>query len=195
VLGCGPEQAYPASRRRLHAELADRALVVSELPPGTPAFRWAFPARNRLIAALAGMTVVVEAAERSGSLITAELAADLGRDLGAVPGSPASWHSAGTNALLRDGAHVIRDARDVLDDVLGVMPAAPGPGLETDSAIGRVPADLRELYAAVASGVDTASALIPRAGDPGEVLAALTELELLGAIARRPGGRYVATAR
>src|SRR5262249_60330176 len=97
----------------------ERGLGLSELPPGTGAWGWAFPARNRIMAALAGMTVVVEAAERSGSLITADLAADLGRDLGAVPGPVSSRASAGPNGLLAGGACVIRDAQDVLDAMLG----------------------------------------------------------------------------
>ena len=90
VLGCGADVAYPAAHRSLWRRIGERGLVLSELPPGTGAWRWAFPARNRIMAALAGMTVVVEAAERSGSLITADLAADLGRDLGAVPGPVSS---------------------------------------------------------------------------------------------------------
>src|SRR6185312_15363204 len=86
VLGCGADVAYPATHRSLWRRLQERGLVLSELPPGTGAWRWAFPARNRIMAALAAMTVIVEGEERSGSLITADLAADLGRDLGAVPG-------------------------------------------------------------------------------------------------------------
>ncbi len=125
VLACGPEYAYPPRRRPLHGALVEQALVISELPPGTTPYRWAFPARNRIIAALAEMTVVVEAAERSGSLITAEIALDLGREVGAVPGAPAAWHSAGANALLRDGARVVRSALDVIDDVVGVLPRVP----------------------------------------------------------------------
>ena len=93
--------------------------MLSELPPGTGAWRWAFPARNRIMAALAGMTVVVEAAQRSGSLITADLAADLGRDLGAVSGPVTSRTSAGSNDLLAGGACLVRDAEDVLDAMLG----------------------------------------------------------------------------
>jgi DNA processing protein len=122
VLGCGPDVAYPASHRSLWRRICERGLVLSELPPGAGAWRWTFPARNRIMAALGGMTVVVEAAERSGSLITAEIAADLGRDLGAVPGPVTSRSSAGPNSLLAGGAHVIRGAQDVLDAMLG-----PGP--------------------------------------------------------------------
>ena len=118
VLGCGSDIAYPAAHHSLWRRTCERGLVLSELPPGASPWRWTFPARNRIMAALAGMTVVVEAAERSGSLITAEAAADLGRQLGAVPGPVTSRTSAGPNGLLAGGAHVIREAQDVLDAML-----------------------------------------------------------------------------
>src|SRR3954470_8876109 len=119
VLGCGPDVAYPASHRSLWRQICERGLVLSEFPPGAPPWRWTFPARNRIMAALAGMTVVVEGAERPGSLITADLAADLGRDLGAVPGPITSRSSAGPNNLLAGGACLVRGAQDVLDAMLG----------------------------------------------------------------------------
>jgi DNA processing protein len=119
VLGCGPDVAYPASHRSLWRRICEEGLVLSEFPPGAAPWKWAFPARNRIMAALAGMTVVVEAAVRSGSLITADLAADLGRDLGAVPGPVTSRASAGPNNLLAGGACVVRDVQDVLDAMLG----------------------------------------------------------------------------
>jgi DNA processing protein len=119
VLGCGPDVAYPASNRSLWRRICEEGLVISELPPGATPWRWTFPARNRIMAALAGMTVVVEAAARSGSLGTADLAADLGRDLGAVPGPVTSSASAGPNDLLAAGAQVVRGAQDVLDALLG----------------------------------------------------------------------------
>lgn len=119
VLGCGPDTAYPAAHRVLWRQVAETGAVVSELPPGSTPWRWSFPARNRVMAALAGMTVVVEAAARSGSLITADLAAELGRDLGAVPGPVTSRASAGPNELLAGGACVVRDGQDVLDAMLG----------------------------------------------------------------------------
>ena len=119
VLGTGAERSYPRSRRHLYERIRAQGLVLSELPPGSPTFRWMFPARNRVMAALAGITVVVEAAERSGSLITAEMALDAGRQVGAVPGPVTSWRSSGTNKLLADGAAVVRDAQDVLDLLLG----------------------------------------------------------------------------
>ena len=119
VLGCGADVAYPAAHRALWRRICEQGLVLSELPPGAAPWRWTFPARNRIMAALAGMTVVVEGARRSGSLITADLAADLGRDLGAVPGPVTSRASSGPNALLAGGACVVRDAQDILDALLG----------------------------------------------------------------------------
>lgn len=115
VLGCGPDVAYPATHRSLWRRIQENGLVLSELPPGTGAWRWSFPARNRIMAALAEITVVVEAAQNSGSLITAEIADDHGREVGAVPGPVGSRTSAAPNRLLAEGAHLVRDAQDVLD--------------------------------------------------------------------------------
>ena len=115
VLGCGPDVAYPASHRSLWRQITESGLVLSEFPPGATPWRWTFPARNRIIAGLAGMTVVVEAAGKSGSLATADLASDFGRLLGAVPGPVNSKASAGSNALLARGACVVRGAYDILN--------------------------------------------------------------------------------
>lgn len=115
VLGCGPDVAYPAGHRGLWRRVAETGLVLSELPPGSTPWRWTFPARNRIIAGLAGMTVVVEAAARSGSLVTARLASESGRGIGAVPGPVTSRASAGPNSLLAEGAVVVRGAADVLE--------------------------------------------------------------------------------
>jgi DNA processing protein len=183
VLAGGADVPYPPSKARLHRLIADHGCVVSEMPPGFVAMRWCFPARNRIIAALGHMTIVVEAARRSGSLITAEIAADLGREIGAVPGPVTAWRSAGTNALLHDGATLIRDTRDALDAAVGIdRYDEPEPIAEPR---------LRELLVAVADGRDTLAALTGAAADVAPTLAALTELELLGHLRRAPGGRYV----
>jgi DNA processing protein len=118
VLGCGPDMAYPQSHRSLWRRICEEGLVISELPPRAAPWRWTFPARNRIMAALAGMTVVVEAAVRSGSLITARLAAELGRELGAVRSPVTSRASAGSDNLLAGGGCVVRNAQDVLDALL-----------------------------------------------------------------------------
>ncbi len=115
VLGCGPDVAYPANHRSLWRRITESGLVISELPPGAGAWRWTFPARNRIIAGISGMTVVVEAAKHSGSMVTADFAAAYGCKLGAVPGQVTSRASAGTNDLLIGGAQVVRRAEDVLE--------------------------------------------------------------------------------
>ena len=186
VLAGGADVPYPRSKARLYAEIADRGLVVSELPPGFRAHRWCFPARNRIIAALGDLTVVVEAAERSGSLITAELAMKLGREVAAVPGQITAPGAAGTNALLRDGATLVRDARDVLDALFGVGNA---PRVETRTTTLEPP--LVALLDAIATGRDTVAALAGDSPDRADAaLVGLTELELRGLVRREPGGRY-----
>jgi len=188
VLGCGPDNAYPAAHRSLWRRIADEALVISELPPGAPPWRWTFPARNRIMAALAGMTVVVEAAARSGSLITADLAADLGRDLGAVPGPVTSRASAGPNALLAGGACVVRDAQDVLDAMLG-------PGARKVDCVGpALDSGLATVLATVESGEASCEAVAVALGLSGpEAAAALARLELLGYVACSTMGVYSRT--
>jgi DNA processing protein len=188
VLGCGADIAYPAAHRSLWRRICETGLVLSELPPGAGAWRWSFPARNRIMAALAGMTVVVEAAERSGSLITADLAADLGRDLGAVPGPVGSRLSAAPNHLLAGGACLVRDAQDVLDAMLG--PGArridrSGPALESAQLA---------ILAVVERGAETCDAVAAELGlSGGEAAAALAGLETLGYVSCSMLGVYTRT--
>jgi DNA processing protein len=189
VLGSGADVVYPPRKRGLHTRLVSEAAVISEFPPGFTPRRWSFPARNRIIAGLARLTVVVEATERSGSLITAEMARDLGRDVGAVPGPVTSPRAAGANALLRDGAHVIRDAQDALDvacgvGVLAVRSAADEANMEPS---------LQALLDAIDGGSDTLSALSAIHG-ASEAMIGLADLELRGVIRRDEGGRYLRKA-
>src|SRR5215218_3249565 len=120
VVASGPDVVYPRRHRSLHARVRDAGIVISELPPGTEPYRWSFPARNRIMAGLARMTLVVEAADPSGSLITAEFAKDLGRCVAAVPGRVTSSLARGTNNLLKDGAMPVSGTGDVLDELFGV---------------------------------------------------------------------------
>jgi DNA processing protein len=191
VLAGGADVAYPRSKRALHARIRERGAVVSEAPPGFVPRRWCFPARNRIIAGLASATIVVQAAVRSGSLITAELAMDLGRDVGAVPGSPLDWRSAGVNALLRDGATVVRDAVDALDLALGV---GHGLGTDADARLAGLEPVLRTLLRRVGEGHNTIDALALTPAEADAALVGLTELELLGLVTRGPGGTYQVTA-
>lgn len=189
VLAGGADRPYPRSKTALHSRLGAQpgCCVVSEAPPGFVPFKWGFPARNRIIAGLADATVVVEAAERSGSLITAELAGDAGRLVAAVPGAVTNPMAAGTNALLRDGAEVVRDAQDVLDSLLGAGVRAVPRGPDPD----RLPAGLRGLLERLGRQPSTAGGLIGAGDDPDAVVAGLVELELLGYARRTPGGAYV----
>lgn len=188
VLGCGPDNAYPAAHRSLWRRIAEEDLVLSEFPPGAAPWRWTFPARNRIMAALAGMTVVVEGAARSGSLITADLAMDLGRDLGAVPGPVTSRASAGPNNLLAGGACVVRDAQDVLDAMLGAGAKGierPRPALDEG---------LAAVLGAVEDGADGCDAVAAMLGVSGpEASSALARLELLGFVSCSGLGVYSRT--
>jgi DNA processing protein len=188
VLGCGADIAYPASHRSLWRQICELGLVLSELPPGTGAWRWTFPARNRIMAALAGMTVVVEAAQRSGSLITADLAADLGRDLGAVPGPVNTRGSTGTNDLLAGGACLVRDAQDVLDAMLG-------PGVHKVERAGpALDPGLLDVLSVVDGGEGTCDAIAAQLDLSGaEAASALATLEALGYVSCSLVGIYSRT--
>ena len=188
VLGSGADRAYPASKRSLHARIVrEGGAVVSELPPGFAPLRWTFPARNRLIAALARSAIVVEATERSGSLITADFAGDLGRTVGAVPGPVTAATSDGANLLLRAGAEVIRSVQDVLDALFGAG-AREAPDPRTAS----LRPELAVLLEAVRRGHLSVAELSGRASDPLAVAACLAELEVRGLVRRTFDGRYLA---
>jgi len=180
VLAGGPDVVYPRRHGDLHRQIVESGLVVAELPPGQRPYRWSFPARNRLMAALARMTVVVEAGEASGTLITADFAQDLGRTLGAVPGRVSTRAAAGSNRLLREGAAVVRDASDVLDELFGIgFSTAPIPLAEPEVD----PVD-RRLLDAVESRLDI-DGIATFAGLPvNETRAALAQLETRGLIRR-----------
>jgi DNA processing protein len=179
VLGCGVDRDYPAAHAELARRICAEGLVVSEYAPGVEPAPWRFPARNRIVAGLAQATVVVEARERSGALITADLALEEGREVFAVPGEITSALSAGTNALLRLGAAAATSAADVLEP-FGLAPPDPAtPPLSPAGAavlgcLGDAPASADELVRAL--GLDA-----------GTVAAALVELELHGLLTESSG--------
>ncbi|MGH3994325.1 MAG: DNA-processing protein DprA, partial [Pseudonocardiaceae bacterium] len=184
VLACGPDVVYPRRHRRLHQRIRETGLVLSELPPGTEPFRWSFPARNRIMAGLARMTVVVEAADPSGSLITTEFARDLGRSVAAVPGRVTSRVARGTNGLLRDGAVPITSTEDVLDELFGVgMRGTPGHQ-EERVALPQDPVQARVLEAA--ERMSSVAGIAAAAGlTTAETRVALARLEADGFLVRR----------
>ena len=179
VLGCGIDRDYPAVHAELARRIGERGLVVSEYAPGVEPAPWRFPARNRIISGLARASVVVEAREASGALITADFALEEGREVFAVPGEITSALSAGTNALLRLGATPLTSAGDVLESLGIAPPETVVPELGTDAA-----AVLEVLRDAPAS----ADVLTRASGlDAGAVGAALVELELAGLVAESAG--------
>ena len=179
VLGCGIDRDYPAAHGELARRICDRGLVVSEYAPGVEPAPWRFPARNRIIAGIATATVVVEARERSGALITADLALDEGREVFAVPGEITGSLSQGTNGLLKLGAAPLTCAEDVLE-ALGIEPAAPEARSVGDAAA----AVLERLRDAPAAADELARTT---ALDAASLAAALTELELAGLVAAADG--------
>ena len=179
VLGTGVDVAYPVAHRALHAEIGARGLLLSEELPGDRASGGSFPKRNRIIAALARATIVVEAPHRSGALITAAHALELNRDVAAVPGPIDVPQSAGTNALLRDGAIMIAD----VDDALTLVGAAAA--LPTSRASAGAPTDptQRAVWVALDAPAPDLDALASRASLPArQCLEAVTALELKGAV-------------
>ena len=179
VLGCGIDRDYPAAHAELARRICERGVLVSEYEPGVEPAPWRFPARNRIIAGLCRATVVVEARERSGALITADFALEEGREVLAVPGEITSALSGGTNALLRLGATPVTSAEDVLE-VFGLEPED-----RTSLAVGAAATSLLER---LREGARTADELVRSAGlEPGEASAALVELELAKLVALDDG--------
>ena len=191
VLGSGVDRVYPHEHRGLAREVASRGLVVSEFAPGTPPLKYHFPLRNRVISGLSRAVVVIEASEKSGSLITAACALEQGRDVMAVPGNVLSGRNRGGHALIRDGATIVEGANDIVEE-LGLFPPAPGGPEKSSNEAGSTtspdpllrmmdvghPYDLEAL--ASASGVHGVR-LLPR----------LLDLELKGFLRRISGGRFM----
>jgi DNA processing protein len=186
VLGCGADVVYPREHRALAARIVERGRILSEYSPGSPPDAWHFPLRNRIISGLVRAVVVVEAGEKSGSLITARLAIEQGRDVLAVPGSAASGRYRGSHALIKDGARLVETVDDGLDELEGVSREhRPGSG---DN---RLP--LSELEKKMAVGEPySADDLAALTGRPApELLAELGSLEVQGRIGRAGGGNFV----
>jgi DNA processing protein len=181
VLGSAIDCLYPRENAGLASAIAERGAVVSELPFGTSAQPGTFPRRNRILAGWGTAVVVVEAAQRSGALITARCALEEGREVLAVPGHPSQPGSAGVNQLIRDGAALVRGAADVAAELGLTMPLAR-PAAEDDPVLGAlrpdVPASLDEIQAHSGAA-------------PAELLARLSELELAQQVRRLPGALYV----
>jgi DNA processing protein len=181
VLGTGLDIAYPRAHATVQSAIAERGLLLTEYPGGAGARRWSFPQRNRLIAALAQLVIVIEAGLASGSLITARVALDIGRDVAAIPGPIDAPASQGCNALIRDGANAIADALDVL--VLA--------GLTATTEEVRVGLDESAVWDALGDGRLSTEVVAVRSRLPTpRCLAALTALELAGLVIGAHDGTY-----
>jgi DNA processing protein len=201
VLGCGLGVDYPSGHERLGREIAAHGALVTEFPCHLSPRGWHFPIRNRVIAALSAGTLVVQAALRSGSLLTARWAADLGKDVWAIPGRIFDERSLGPNALIRDGAPLVQHPREILDELLGspsgvrfhlaAPPAAPQsapPEDEEEAPAGFPGAVLAALPSGALRHPEEIAAGLEAPVD--QVLGALLELELGGRVRRHPGSMY-----
>ena len=199
VIAGGIDVVYPPENEARQAAVAERGLLIAEMPPGTEPRARHFPHRNRIIAGLADGTVVVEAAPRSGSLITARLAGEMGRDVMAVPGSPLDSRAQGCNQLIREGATLIQDARDVIEQIRPIAGVA-SPVFDFDHASPPQPVDapddvrarIEELLGASAVPVDEIVRL--SGAGAGDVQLVLLEMELAGRLDRHAGGKVSLTA-
>ena len=192
VLGNGFGVVYPAANRTLYERMVASGCLVTELPPGERPRAHTFPRRNRLISGLAGVTVVIEAAANSGAIITADAALEQGRAVLAVPGPITSPTSQGCNKLIQQGAKPALCPGDVLEELGLPAPQTPGHGPGVGQPMRALPPDLgplqRTLWEALAAESQHVDALVAGAGvDAGEVLTALTELELRGLVRQEPG--------
>ena len=197
VLGCGVDIVYPQSHRALASAVVERGALVSEFTPGTPPLPHHFPVRNRIISGLSHAVVIVEAAEQSGSLITARLALDQGRDVMAVPGSVAHGRNRGAHALIRDGAPIVESAADVLRELGWTAEVASESGTSVTSTTDVFPVVssdslLTVMPAGEACSLDWLSGQIREPAPV--VLARLLELELTGEVVRAGGGCFMRAA-
>jgi DNA processing protein len=199
VLGCGIDVCYPSRHAELRSRIIAHGCLITEEPAGMPPFKHHFPKRNRIIAALAHAVVVVEATERSGALSTARWAADLGREVLAVPGSIRSRQSSGTNLLIRDGARPFLGIGDLLDAVPALRAAVPEAALDTlpgfaASGIERFSPPLREILARMGTQpVHPDQVGVSLGLSPALVASRLGALELAGAVMSLPGGLVART--
>ena len=192
VMGTGPDRIYPAAHRELAHAIAANGALVSELPPGTTALAEHFPRRNRIISGLALGTLVVEASQRSGSLITARLAVEQGREVFAIPGSIHNTMAKGCHSLIRQGAKLVETAADILEE-LGPLALAstPPPDEQLPVPVPELDEDYRQLLEQLGQEPVSVDCLVERCGLTAEAVSSmLLILELQGLVAATPGGFY-----
>ena len=191
VLGSGFDRIYPAEHDALAAEIAVEGIVLSEYPPDTPPLPFLFPMRNRLISGLSRAVVVIEANEKSGSLITAACALEQGREVMAVPGNVLSGRNRGAHALIRDGAKIVECADDIVEELLGLAPLtdARETALSSTSSVVSDDPVVARMERGQAYDVDALTAL--SGVENVRLLSRLSDLELQGRVRRVSGGRFM----
>jgi len=190
VIGTGADRLYPARNRELALSIAERGLILSEFPLGTPAIASNFPRRNRIISGLTKGVLVVEAAPESGSLITARLAGEQGREVFAIPGSIHSPVARGCHKLIKQGAKLVETAQDILDELGNFPPASAEPAV-SGAGISSPLLPQDPILDALGHGPSSLDELVERTGlPPAELLPRLLSLELSGQLASLPGNRY-----
>ena len=194
VLGCGVDVVYPRENRKLMEQIIDKSAVISEFPPGTSPVGGNFPQRNRIISGLASGVLVIEAAQNSGSLITADFALEQGRDVFALPGQVTHPLNKGCHMLIRQGACLVEQASDILDE-MGIIEGKGGhsftdiPDRDTNNDL--TPEE-KKVYNVISDDPVSSEVIIERAGlKPSEVLAILAVMEINGLVRLLPGRRYV----
>lgn len=193
VVGTGLDRVYPKRHKDLAHAISQKGLLLSEYPLGTPPLAENFPRRNRILAALTRGTLVVEAALQSGSLITARLAVEQGRDVFAIPGSIDSPQSRGCHALIKQGARLVEAANDILEEWHwpGTALAGPAPQVAADEPAGSPDGRLGDIERALGFEATTLDDLLARTGlDAATLQSRLMELELEGRVARLAGGQF-----
>jgi DNA processing protein len=191
VLGSACDVIYPAEHAALASRIIEQGLLVSEYPPGTPPHRGRFPMRNRIISGLSRAVVVIEAHEKSGSLITARCALQQGRDVMAVPGNPLTGRNRGGHALIRDGAKIVEDADDILEELALVVTPGGAPAQLISSCSATSCGDALLAWMAQGEAYDL-DGLSSRSGlDGPKLLPRLLDLELRGLVRRIGSGRFM----
>jgi len=193
VLGSGIDVIYPPENRRLYESITEHGAVISELPMGTKPNAYNFPARNRIISGLSLGVLVVEASLHSGSLITAQMALDQGRDVFAVPGNVHSYKSKGTHKLLKDGARLVESAQDILDEIR-VNGSVTATRQEREDIHLDLSNEVRTVYTLLSEEPLQIDEIISKSGfTSSQVSALLLELELNGLIKQLPGKHFIKT--
>jgi DNA processing protein len=196
VLGSGVDVVYPPEHEKLYLRICRQGSVVSELPIGTPPLAFNFPARNRLISGIALGVVVVEATEKSGSLITAALALEQGREVFAVPGPAGASRSRGTHQLIRQGAKLVERVEDILEEIAPQLARRAAPAEKSAAPVlpPNLSAEAKRIFALVLGQPRQIDEVIETSGlSPAKVSEVLLDLEIHGLLKQLPGKRFCAT--